>query len=68
MRGIAGRCWNENVLHGPTDYAKKLNLGLRVEDLDLTERKMRYTSSREEDVDARICPCGTTIETRTHIL
>ena len=32
-------------------------------------RKNRYTSSREEeDVATHMCPCGTTIESRTHIV
>ena len=33
----------------PMDYAKKLKLRLRVGDLDLPERRKRYTSSREEE-------------------
>ena len=49
-------------LHGPMDYAKKLKLRFRVGDLDLPERRERYTSSREEeDVVTNACPCGTTI-------
>ena len=51
------------------DYAKKLKLRVRVGDLDLPERRKRYTSSREEeDVTTNMCPCGTTIESRTHIV
>ena len=51
------------------DYAKRLKLLFRVGDLDLPERRKRNTSSREEeDVDAHICPCGTTIECRTNIV
>ena len=58
----------KNYLHGPMDYAKKLKLQSRVGDLDLPERRKRYTSSREEeDVATNMCPCGTTIESRTHI-
>ena len=50
------------------DYAKKLKLRFRVGDLDLPERRRIYTSSREEeDVATNMCPCGTTIESRTHI-
>ena len=49
-------------------YAQKLKLQFRVEDLDLPERIKRYTSSREEDVATNMCPCGTTIESRTHIV
>ena len=38
----------KTYLHGPMDYAKKLKLRFRVRDLDLPERRKRYTSSREE--------------------
>ena len=41
---------------------------IRVGDLDLPERRKRYTSSREEDVATNMCPCGTTVESRTHIV
>ena len=51
------------------DHAKKRKLGFRVGDLHLPERRKRYTSSREEeDVTTNICPCGTAIESRTHIV
>ena len=53
----------KRYLHGLMDYAKKLKLVFRVGDLDLPERRKRYTSSREEkDVAINMCPCGTTIE------
>ena len=56
-------------MHGPMDYAKKLNLRFRVVDLDLPEIIKRYTSSREEeDVATNMCPSGTTIDSRTHIV
>ena len=55
-------------LHGPMDYAKKLKPGFRVGDLDLPERRKGYTSSGEEDVATNMCLCGTTIESRTHIV
>ena len=59
----------KTYLHDPMDYAKKLKLRLRVGDLDLPERKKRYTSSREEeDVATIMCQCGTTIESRTRIV
>ena len=61
----------KTYLHGPMDYAKKLKLlRFRVGDLDLPERRKRYdTSSREEKhVVTGMCPCGTTIESRTHIV
>ena len=56
----------KNYLQGPMDDAKTLQLQLRVGDLDLPER-MRYTSSREEEEDAQMCPCGKAKESRTHI-
>ena len=56
-------------LHGPIDYAKKLKLRFRVRDVDLLERRTSYTSSREEeDVGTSMCPCGTTIESRPHVV
>ena len=50
------------------DYANKVKLRFRVGDLDLPEIGKRYTSSREEDVTTHMCPCGTAIESRTHIV
>ena len=49
--------WNETFLHGPMNYAKTPTLQFRVGNLDLPERRKRYTSSREEE-DAQMCPCG----------
>ena len=58
----------KTYLRGAMDYAKKLKLRFCVGDQDLPERR-RYTSSREEeDTDASMCPCGTTIESRTHVV
>ena len=57
-RGVEEIYWNENVSARPNlmDYAKKLKLRFRVRDLDLPERRKRYTSSREEeDMDAHMC-------------
>ena len=56
----------KTYLHGPMDYAKNLKLRFRVGGLDLPERRRRYTSSWEGDVATLMCPCGTTIENRTH--
>ena len=55
-------------MHGPMDYAKTLKLRFCVGDLDLPERRKRYTSRREEEeVDAQMCPGGRAIrEGRTH--
>ena len=48
---------------------KKLELRFRAGDLDLPERRKRFTSSRkEEDMDEHTCPCGTTIGSRTSIV
>ena len=59
----------KTYLHAPKDYAKRLKLRFRVEDLGLPERRKSYSSSREEeDVATNMCPCGTTIESRTHIV
>ena len=59
----------KTYLHGPMDYAKKLKLRFRVGDLGLQETRKRYTSAREEeDVTTNMCPCGTTIKSRTHIV
>ena len=59
----------KTYLHGAMDYAKKLKLRFCVGDLDLPERRMRYASSREEeDVATNMCPYGTTVESRTHIV
>ena len=49
------------------DYAKTLKLRFRVGDLDLPERRKRYTSSREEEI-AQMCPCAKAEESRTHIV
>ena len=55
-------------LHGPMDFAKTLKVRCRIGDLDLPERRKRYTSNREEEeIDAQMCPCGKAIQHRTHI-
>ena len=58
----------KTYLHGPTDFAKTLKLRFRVEGLNLPERRNRFSSSREEGIDAQMCPCGTAIESRTCIV
>ena len=60
----------KTYLHDPMDYAKKLKLRFRVGDLDLLERGKTSTSSsrEEEDVATNMCPCGTTLESNTHIV
>ena len=56
-------------LHGPMDYGQRLKLRFCVGDLDRSERKKSYTSSREEvEEDAQMCPRGKAVESRTHIV
>ena len=52
----------KTYLHDPMDYAKKLKLRFGVGDLDLPERRKRYTNGREEDVATNLWPSGKTIE------
>ena len=69
IHGVEEDVGTKTYLHGPMDKAKKLKLRFRVGDLDLPEKRKRHTSSREEeDVATNMCPCGTTIEGRTHIV
>ena len=59
----------KTYLHGPMDCVKPPKLRFRVGDLDLPERRKRYTSSREEEEeDAQMCPCGKAVESGTHIV
>ena len=63
MRVVCGTKW----IAPRWTSAKTLKLRFRVGDLDLPERRNRYTSSREEEeIDAKMCPCGKAIESRTH--
>ena len=48
----------KTYLHDPVDYAKTLKLLFRMGDLDLPGRRKRYTSSRREEEDAHMRPCG----------
>ena len=50
------------------DFAKTLKLRLRVGDLDLPEIRKRYTSSREQEIDTQMYPCGKATESGTHIV
>ena len=45
-----------------------MKLRFRIGDLDLPERRKRYTSSRVEEEDALTCPCGKVRESRIHIV
>ena len=46
MRGLREDIGMKTYLHGPMDCTNKLKLRFRVGDLDLQERRIRYTSSR----------------------
>ena len=46
----------KTYLYCPMDYVKTLKPQFRVGELDLPERRKRYTSSREEE-DVQMCPC-----------
>ena len=58
---------NENVFARPNELHEMLKLRFRAGDLDLLEKRKRYTSSREEEeINAQMCPCGKAIESRSH--
>ena len=63
IRGVErrNRIGMKTCLHAAQWTSKMLKQRLRVGDLDLPERINRYTSSREEEVDAQMCPCGKVI-------
>ena len=52
------------------DYAKKLKLGFRLDDLDLTRKKNEmFQSSREEvHVPSMTCPCGSQLDGGTYVV
>ena len=65
--GLSEGTGMKSYLRGPMDFAKTLKLRFRAGDLDLPERKKRYTSNREEEeVDAQMCPCGKAMENVIH--
>ena len=67
--GVEGRYWNENVSARPNALRKKAETATSCRRPGPTRNKKRYTSSREEeDVATNVCPCGTTIESRTYIV
>ena len=66
--GLSENIGMETHLHGPMDYAKKLKLRFRVGDLDLPERRCDIPVVEEEDMDERMCPCGTTLVSRTQMI
>ena len=43
--GLREEIGMKTYLHGQMDYAKTLKLRFRVRDLDLSERRKRYTST-----------------------
>ena len=49
------------------DFAKTLKPRFGVGNLDLPERRKKYTSSgEEEEINAQMCPSGKALESRTH--
>ena len=68
-RGVEGRYWNENLPARPNGLRQQAETAISCRDLGLPARRKRYTSSRkEEDVATNMCACGTTIESRIHIV
>ena len=67
--GLSEGIRTKTYSHGPMVFAKTLKPQLRVGELDLPERRKRYTSSRkEEGVDAQVCMCGKAIESFTYMV
>ena len=70
--GIYGRSREEirmkTYSDDPLYYATTLKLRFRVGDLDLPERRKWYATSRDQEDRAQMCPCGETVESRTHIV
>ena len=68
-RGLREDIGMKTYLHDPKGYAKKIKTAISCRDLDVPERRKRYTSSREEeDMATNMCPCGATINSRTHVI
>ena len=60
---------HENVPARPNGLYEKAETAISCRRPGPTRKKNIYTSSREEDdVATHICPCGTTIESRTLII
>ena len=70
VRGVEGRYWKENLSARPNGLSEKDEAAISCREPRPTRMKKEiYTSSREEeDVATHMCPCGTTIESRTHIV
>ena len=69
--GLREEIGMKTYLHSPMDYAKTLKLALRVRDLDLPQRKKRYTTvvvGRRAKKMHILRSCGKTKESRTHIV
>ena len=50
---------HENVSARLNGLRANAETAFRVGDLDLPERRKRYTSNREEEeIEAQMCPCG----------
>ena len=65
--GLGGGIRMKRYLQGPKEFAKTLKLRFHVGDLGLPGGRKRYTSSREEEVYAQMCPFVKSIESRIHI-
>ena len=53
--GLREEIGMKTYLHGPMDYAKTPKLRFRLGDLDLPERRERYTCSREAEEEKHRC-------------
>ena len=69
VQGVEGRYWNENVSARPIVLREKAETAISCRGPGHTRKKKEITSSREEgDVATNMRPCGTTIESRAHIV
>lgn len=59
----------KTYLYRLMDYAKNSKVRFRVEDLNLPERRLRFTGSPVvEETDAQNSPCGKATGNRDHIV
>ena len=66
--GLRKEIGMKTYLHGLMDHVKTPKLRFCTRNLDLPESRERYTSSREEEEDAQMCPCGRAVEIRADIV
>ena len=70
VRGVELRYRKENIFARSNGNAKSLKLRFHVRDLDLPERRKRYTSSRGKklkNMHRRARTCGKAVESRYHV-